>query len=169
MMIRYRLSADEISSLHMQGNVNKSGERELTVGTTQELETERKNIQRQFIMSQAIEDVSKRNITRDIAIAEKTVYEIEEIERKSANMKLAQKRKGLFTINCKYCGIVITDGDSMRQLNEKLFFVCDRSMLARVNKRQIPKKKQREFDGCRKLVRLPDSFRKLITKSPNSH
>ncbi|XP_063444871.1 antiviral innate immune response receptor RIG-I-like [Mytilus trossulus] len=150
-MIRYRFSADEISSLQMRGRVRKKEGREVIVGTSQEFETEKKNIQRQYLMTQAIDEVSKLNITRDIAIAEKKIYEIEEIERRTANMKLNKKRKGLFTINCKYCGVVIIDGDSMRQVNEKLFLVCDRSMLARVDRRQIPKKKQREFDGCKKL------------------
>lgn len=135
----------------MRGRVRKREGREVIVGTTQEFETEKKNIQRQYLMTQAIDEVSKLYITRDIAIAEKMVYDIEEIERRSANMKLGQKRRGLFTINCKYCGVVITDGDLMRQVNEKLFLVCDRSMLARVDRRQIPKKKQREFDGCKKL------------------
>lgn len=133
------------------GRVRKKEGREVIVGTSQEFETEKKNIQRQYLMTQAIDEISKLNITRDIAVAEKMIYEIEEIERRTANMKLNQKRKGLFTINCKYCGVVITDGDSMRQVNEKLFLVCDKSILARVDRRQIPKKKQREFDGIKKL------------------
>ncbi|XP_063446937.1 antiviral innate immune response receptor RIG-I-like [Mytilus trossulus] len=151
MMIRYRFSADEISSLQMRGRLRNKEGREFRVSTIPGFETEKKNIQSQYLMTQAIDQVSKLNMTKDIAIAEKMVYEIEEIERKRANMRLNQKIKGLFTINCKYCGVFITDGDSMRQVNEKLFLVCDRSMLARVDMRQIPKKKQREFDGIKKL------------------
>ncbi|XP_052069151.1 interferon-induced helicase C domain-containing protein 1-like [Mytilus californianus] len=90
MMIRYRFSADEISSLQMRGRVRKREAREVKVGTTEEFETEKKNIQKQFIMSKAIDEVSKLNITRDKALAEKMLYEIEEIERRIANMKLSQ-------------------------------------------------------------------------------
>ncbi|CAG2251243.1 DDX58 [Mytilus edulis] len=88
MMIRYRFSADEISSLQMRvqaeitfyvvqlqvilQSTQKEGQ-EVIVGTTKEFETEKKNIQRQYLMTQAIDEVSKLNITRDIAIAEKLI------------------------------------------------------------------------------------------------
>ncbi|CAG2223445.1 DDX58 [Mytilus edulis] len=140
MMIRYRFSADEISSLQMRGmhcsmkSSQKEG-REVIVGTSQEFETEKKNIQRQYLMTQAIDEVSKLNITRDIAVAEKMIYEIEEIERRTANMKLNQKERGFLL------SIVNTVALSL-----PMAIQCDK-----VDRRQIPKKKQREFDGIKKL------------------
>lgn len=53
-------------------------------------------------------------------------------------------------VNCRDCGIVITDGNLMQHVNDKMFFVCDNTMLARVDKRPIAKKKQKEFDGFKK-------------------
>lgn len=59
----------------------------MIVGTTKQIDTEVKNIHRQYLMTQAIDEVSKRNITRDIAVAEKMIYEIEENERRKQQMK----------------------------------------------------------------------------------
>lgn len=100
-------------------------------------------------MKHAIEEVSKLNIARDIAIAEKNTYEMEELERRTAKIKLNQKTNGLFTVNCRNCGVVITDGDQMRHVNGKMFLVCDNTILSRVDKRPL-KKKQKEFDGFKK-------------------
>ncbi|VDI82244.1 endoribonuclease Dicer [Mytilus galloprovincialis] len=150
MMIRYRFSADEISSLQMRGRVRTTEGQEVIIGTPKEFETEMRNIECQFLMGHAIEEVSKLNIARDIAIAEKNIYEMEELERETARIKISQKTTGLFTVNCKYCGVVITDGGLMRHVNERMFFVCDNTMLARVDKRPIAKKKQKEFDGFKK-------------------
>ncbi|CAC5397214.1 DDX58 [Mytilus coruscus] len=150
MMIRYRFSPDEISSLQMRGRVRRKEGHEVIVGTTKEFETEKKNIQRQYLMVQAIQEVSLLNIARDITIAEKNIYETEEIERRTERIKTSEKQIGLFSVNCKYCGVIITDGNRMRTVNERMFFVCDKTILGRVDKRSIAKKKQREFDGCKK-------------------
>ncbi|VDI63527.1 interferon-induced helicase C domain-containing protein 1, partial [Mytilus galloprovincialis] len=149
-MIRYRFSADEISSLQMRGRVRTREGREVIVGTQKEFETEMRNIEYQYLMGHAIEEISKLNIATAITIAEKHIYEMEELERRTARLKISQKTSGLFTVNCKYCGVVITDGGLMRHVNERMFFVCDNTMLARVDKRPIAKKKQKEFDGFKK-------------------
>ncbi|VDI64067.1 interferon-induced helicase C domain-containing protein 1 [Mytilus galloprovincialis] len=154
MMIRYRFSADEISSLQMRGRVRKKEGQEVIVGTTKEFETEKKNIQRQYLMTQAIDEVSKLNITRDIAIAEKLIYEKEESERRKQQMKMSKKRNGVFSVKCKYCGVLITDDNLLRHVNEKMFIVCDNTILTRIRRVPFPKKKQTEFDGCKKLDKV---------------
>ncbi|CAC5418804.1 DDX58 [Mytilus coruscus] len=146
------LRCTNLTGLHKSveegGTVGKNKGRDSIVGTSTDFETENKNIQQQYLMAQAIEEISKLNIVSDIAIAEKSIFETEEIERMAAKNK---KRKGLFSVHCKYCGVVITDGNLMRHVNKKWYIVCDKEVLTRVDRITIPTKKQKEFDGFRML------------------
>lgn len=99
-------------------------------------------------MAQALEEISNQNIAKDIAIAEKNIFETEQIERLAVKLK---KKKGYFSVHCKYCGVVITDGNLMRHVNKKFYFVCDKQVLARVDRRPISTWKQTTIDGFQKL------------------
>ena len=102
-------------------------------------------------MTQAIEKVSKLDIARDIAIADRNVYEYEELERQTAKMKISRQRKGIFSINCKYCGTEIVDGGLIRHVNKKLYIVCDKAIFAKIERKPVSKKNMKKFDGCQKL------------------
>lgn len=72
-------------------------------------------------MTQAIEKVAKLDIARDIAIAERNVYDYEELDRQTAKMKISRQREGKFSINCNKCGEEIVDGALIRHINNTLF------------------------------------------------
>lgn len=99
-------------------------------------------------MAQAIEDISKLNIAYYIAIAEKNIFETEEDERKAVKIV---KRKGLYSVYCKYCGVLITHGNQMRHVNKKMYLVCDKQVLDRIFRRHISKVKQKTIDGFREI------------------
>ncbi|VDI77768.1 Hypothetical predicted protein [Mytilus galloprovincialis] len=84
MVINYRIESDDkIIIFQMLGNVGRNEEQELIAGTSTDFGTEKKNIQQQYLIAQAIEEISESNIARDIAIAEKNIFEIEEIIREA--------------------------------------------------------------------------------------
>ncbi|CAC5409073.1 DDX58 [Mytilus coruscus] len=152
LMIRYRFRANEISSLQMRGRVRRSKQgKEIHVGTLGEFETEEKNIKRQYLMTKAIKEVSELDI--DISNAEKDIYQMEEMDRNSKILKKKQRRQALFRVHCKNCGVLITNGNFMRHINEKFFVVCDKGILRRVEQRELPKKKMRIIDGCQKRLK----------------
>ena len=105
-------------------------------------------------MTQAIEKVAKLDIARDIAIAERNVYDYEELDRQTAKMKISRQIKGIFSINCKMCGKEIVDGALIRHVNKKLYIVCDKAIFAKIERKSVVKKKMRTFDGCQKRERV---------------
>lgn len=119
------------------------------VGNSTDIGTDKKNIQQHYLLIKAIEEISKGNNTRDIFIAERQIYEIEENER-----MVTKNRKGkvCFSVHCKLCDVVITDGNLMRHVNRAWYIVCDKIVLKNVEKRRpIPNKKQKKIDGMRKI------------------
>jgi hypothetical protein len=56
-------------------------------------------------MTQAIEKVAKLDIARDIAIAERNVYDYEELNRQTAKMKISRKERENFPLNAKCVGM----------------------------------------------------------------
>lgn len=108
------------------GTVGRNAGRDPIDGYSTDVETEKQNIQQQYLMALVLEEISNQNIARDIAIAEKNIFETEKIERKF------KKRKGYFSVHCKYCGVVITDSNLMRHVKKLFYFVCDKQVLARV-------------------------------------
>lgn len=105
-------------------------------------------------MTQAIERVAKLDIERDIAIAEKRIYEYEEMERQTAQLKISRQIQGIFSINCKICGVEIVDGALIRHVNKRLYIVCDKAIFARIERKDITKKKIKTFDGCQKREKV---------------
>lgn len=101
-------------------------------------------------MTKAVDELSSLDLTRDLALAEKTLYEAEMFERRTAMLKDSQKRQGLFLIYCKSCSEIIADGGSMRHVNNKMYLVCDKQILSKVKETPLPLKKQKKFDGCLK-------------------
>lgn len=53
------------------GTVGRNAGREHIAGDSTDVETEKQNIQQQYLMAQALEEISNQNIARHIAIAEK--------------------------------------------------------------------------------------------------
>jgi hypothetical protein len=99
-------------------------------------------------MTQAIEKVAKLDIARDIAIAERNVYDYEELNRQTAKMKISRQREGKFSIKCKMCGNEIVDGALIRHINNTLYIVCDKAIFAKIERKPATMKKMRTFDGC---------------------
>lgn len=98
-------------------------------------------------MKQAMEELSTGNTT-DIFLAERHLYEVEEIKRMATKNR---KGKVCFSIHCKLCGVVITDGNRMRHVNRKWYIVCDKIVLKNVDRSPIPKKKQKKIDDVKKI------------------
>ena len=105
-------------------------------------------------MTQAIEKVAKLDIARDIAIAERIVYDYEELDRQAAKRKISRQIKGIFSINCKMCGKEIVDGALIRHVNKRLYIVCDKAIFAKIERKPVAKKKMRIFDGCQKCEKV---------------
>ena len=105
-------------------------------------------------MTQAIEKVAKLDIARDIAIAERNVYDYEELNRQTAKMKISRQREGKFSIKCKMCGNEIVDGALIRHVNKRLYIVCDKAIFAKIERKPVAKKKMRTFDGCQKREKV---------------
>ena len=105
-------------------------------------------------MTQAIEKVAKLDIARDIAIAERNVYDNEKLDRQAAKMKISLKRKGKFSINCTSCGNQIVDGDLIRHVNKSLYIVCDSAIFAKIERKPVIKNKIKTFDGCQKREKV---------------
>ena len=105
-------------------------------------------------MTQAIEKVAKLDIARDIAIAERNVYEYEELDRQAAKMKISRKREGIFFIKCGVCGKEIVDGALIRHVNKKLYIVSDKAIFEKIERKPVIKKKIKTFDGCQKREKV---------------
>lgn len=105
-------------------------------------------------MTQAIEKVAKLDIQRDIAIAERNIYEYEELERQTTKLKISRQRYGIFSINCKICGKEIVDGALIRHVNKKLYIVCDKAIFDKIERKPITLKKIKTFDGCQKREKV---------------
>ena len=105
-------------------------------------------------MTQAIEKVAKLEIARDIAIAERNIYESEELERQETKLKISSQRKGLFSIKCKGCKREIVDGAFIRHVNKKLYIVCDKAIFEKIERKPATKKNIKTFDGCQKREKV---------------
>ena len=98
-------------------------------------------------MLRAVDELSSSDLSRDLALAEKNVYQMEDMERSMAKSKMSDKQRGLFVIYCKKCSEIIADGSVMRHVNNKMYLVCDKLMLNKVKEVDLPQKKQKKFDG----------------------
>lgn len=128
------------------GRVRHSAEgKEIHVGTLSEFETEEKNIRRQYLMMKAIEEVIQNDI--DICTTEEQIYEKEEMDRNTKILKNSQRRQALYSVRCRQCRVVITQGHYIRHVNEKFYVVCDKEILKRVKRTDLPEKKMKTIDG----------------------
>lgn len=100
-------------------------------------------------MKKAIEHVIDLDLSKHIAIAERSIYEEEENDRQLAEMRLNRQVKGLFSINCRLCGLLITDGKFLRHINRKTYIVHDPTIFERI--KRIPTERVQKFDAMKKI------------------
>jgi hypothetical protein len=100
-------------------------------------------------MKKAIEHVVDLDLSRHIAVAEKSLYDEEEKDRKLAEMRLNGKGEGWFSINCRFCGFFITDGKFLRHINRKSYIVYDKTIFGKIER--IPTKRVEKFDAIKKI------------------
>jgi hypothetical protein len=100
-------------------------------------------------MKKAIEHVGDRDLSRHIAVAEKSLHVEEENDRKLAEMRLNRQGKGLFSINCRLCGITITDGKFLRHINRKTYIVYDKTIFGKI--KRIPTERVKKFDAMKQI------------------
>lgn len=79
-------------------------------------------------MKKAIEQVVDLDLAKHITVAERSLYDEEENDRMLADMRLNRQGKGLFSINCRFCGLLITDGKFLRHINRKSYVVYDKTI-----------------------------------------
>ncbi|CAG2239877.1 DDX58 [Mytilus edulis] len=133
------------------GTVVKNEGRDVMVSNLTNIGTDKKNIQQHYLLIKAIEEISKGNNTRDIFIAERQIYEIEEKERMVTKNR---KEKVCFSVHCKVCGVVITDGNLMRHVNREWYIVCDKIVLKNVEKGvQYLIRNRKKLMVCGRLVK----------------
>ncbi|CAC5394235.1 unnamed protein product [Mytilus coruscus] len=128
LMIRYKFRVDEISSYQMRGRIRDKGGREVILASSEDFERETKNILRQYYMKNAIEQVIDLDLTAHIAIAERGIYASEFQERLLQQRQADSKTIGAFTVNCKFCGKPVTDGQFIRHIKRKIFIVYDKTI-----------------------------------------
>ncbi|XP_052071608.1 antiviral innate immune response receptor RIG-I-like isoform X2 [Mytilus californianus] len=152
LMIRYKFRVDEISSYQMRGRIRDKGGREVILASSEDFERETKNILRQYYMKNAIEQVIDLDLTAHIAIAERGIYASEVQGRLLQQRQADSKTTGAFTVNCKFCGKPVTDGQFIRHIKRKIFIVYDKTILTRI--RREPLKKITKFDTIKKTERV---------------
>ncbi|CAG2233525.1 IFIH1 [Mytilus edulis] len=152
LMIRYKFRVDEISSYQMRGRIRDKGGREVILASSEDFERETKNILRQYYMKNAIEQVIELDLTAHIAIAERGIYASEVQGRLLQQRQADSKTIGAFTVNCKFCGKPVADGQFIRNIKRKHTIIFDKTILTRI--RREPFKKITKFDTIKKTERV---------------
>ncbi|CAC5377971.1 IFIH1 [Mytilus coruscus] len=152
LMIRYRLQANEISSLQMRGRIRHEGGTEVLIASQEELEREEINVERLFLMELAINEVLKEDVRLKIAISERNIYQMEEQERQRLKTNSNSEKKGKFYINCALCGKFIVDGQYIRRIKKAHCIICDVEIFDKIDRR--PTKKSQTFDAIKKTDKV---------------
>ncbi|CAG2184719.1 IFIH1 [Mytilus edulis] len=142
--IRYRLQANEISSLQMRGRIRHQGGKEVLIGSQEELEREELNIERLFLMNLAIDEVLKEDVSQKIATSERNIYEMEELARQRLKTNPNSEKKGKFYITCALCGKFVVDGQYIRRIRKAHCIICDKEIFDKIDRRKT--KKSQTFD-----------------------
>lgn len=124
----------------------------MIVAPNADFEREDKNIQRQYYMKQAIDEVIMLHLDDAIATAERSLYAAEEHERMIQTLRSDTTRKGEFLINCKLCGKPVSDGIYLRHIKKKQYIILDVSILKRMSYKPVERIKS--FDAMKKTAHV---------------
>ncbi|CAC5370896.1 DDX58 [Mytilus coruscus] len=140
MMIRYRFTANEITSCQMRGRIRTAGGKEVIIGSEKENLRETINVERMVLMERAVDAVlamTEHEIREKINKSEQLLFQSEEVERKKALESSKNKVVAKFKVNCRKCSKDIVEGHNLRILKGSLHVVFDNSIFGRITRKPI--------------------------------
>ncbi|VDI14638.1 ATP-dependent RNA helicase DDX58 [Mytilus galloprovincialis] len=140
MMIRYRFTANEITSCQMRGRIRTAGGKEVIIGSEKENLRETINVERMVLMKRAVDAVIAMNeheIREKIDKGKQLLFQSEEVERKKALESSKNKVVEQFKVTCRKCSKDIVKGQNLRILKGSLHVVFDNSIFGRIKREPI--------------------------------
>ncbi|XP_052088244.1 ATP-dependent RNA helicase DHX58-like [Mytilus californianus] len=140
MTIRYRFTANEITSCQMRGRIRTAGGKEFIIGSEKENLRETINIERMVLMKKAVNAViamTEHEVREKINRGEQLLFQSEDVERKKALETRKHKVVAQFKVNCRKCSKEIVDGHNLRILKSSLHVVFDNSIYGRITRKPI--------------------------------
>ena len=103
-------------------------------------------------MKKAIEQMIGLDLSHDISIAEKSLYDSETKERLLLLLQSDKSLRGEFVIHCKLCRKSISDGIFLRHIKKKQYIVYDANILSRVKLTDTERIKR--FDAMKTIAHV---------------
>ena len=134
------------------GRIRQKEGKEVVISPEEDFENENQNILRQYYMKEAIKQVVDLDLTKDISIAEKDLYDGEENDRRLAKMTINRQEKGSFSVISRSCGCMITDSQFLRHIKSKYYIVYDKTIFKKI--KSVPLEKASNFDSVRQTAHV---------------
>ncbi|XP_063405225.1 ATP-dependent RNA helicase DHX58-like isoform X1 [Mytilus trossulus] len=140
MTIRYRFTANEITSCQMRGRIRRAGGKEVIIGSEKENLRETINVERMVLMEKAVDAVlamKENDIREKIDEGKQLLFKAEEAERMKALEISKNKIVEQFKVSCRKCSKNIVEGHNLKILKGSLHVVFDNSIFGRISRKPI--------------------------------